>query len=930
MQTDKKDYLYLLDGHALAYRAYYAMIRSNLKATDGTPTGAIHAFCGTVVQLLKEYSPKYIGIVFDTPVPTFRHIAYEKYKIHRKPQPEELTIQIPIIKEIMTKLNIPVFTKDGYEADDILATFALRFSDAKHHAVIVTGDKDLFQIAGDNVHIMMPSKTGVGFNLFSPDEIYAKYGYHPHQVVEYKAIAGDTSDGIPGVSGIGEKGALKLLSEYGSLEKIYENINKIANKKAHNALIESKEMAFVSKDLATIETKVPIDATLDQFIFKPSSDGELAAIFHRLGLKRTPLDLTKVVKEKYDIDVDYQHPDAKNIEKSSYTLTHTKPEKQLPLKSHIIYTKDELHDLIAKLKKADIIAIDLETDSIDTLKANIVGIALSTDDTDGYYIPLLHKTGEGMFKEVDDRQLKADLVISELKPILEKHKCIAHNAKFEYTILHRYGIDLNIHDDTILASYVDNPEISHGLKNLSREVFGHTMTEYTELTGKGKNAVTIDNVSIEKVAPYASADACICYKLHEHYEKELPKELKHILYDIEVPLVKVLSEMESEGIKVDKKYLSHLSHEYKGKLEKLEENIFTETGEQFNISSPSQLSNILYSKLSLPTGRKTTTGYSTDDDELQRLAPLHPAISHILEYRELSKLKSTYVDSLIVLADKDKNSRIHTSYNQTRTSTGRLSSTDPNLQNIPIKTAEGRKIRKAFVAKEGYTLLGADYSQIELRILAHVTEDPGFMSAYNNHSDIHTLTASNIFGVPLDKVTPEMRRKAKEINFSIVYGAGAFNISSNLGISRGEAQQLIERFFAAYPGIKRYMEQAPLDARKNGYTETLFGRRRYVPDINSDSKRARAEAERVAINAPMQGTAADIIKIAMIHVYNDIHKKKLKSRMLLQVHDELICEVADDERDVMKGIIITRMESALKMKVPLKVEWQFGDTWDMK
>lgn len=946
--------LFLIDGHALAYRAYYALIRAGLKTVDGIPTGAVTGFMNILLALIEKEKPQLLAVSFDRPTPTFRHEAYEAYKAHRKPTPEDMKPQIPLIKDVLKALDVPIYELDGFEADDVIATTAKKAAAAGYEVVIVTGDMDILQVIGGPIKALMPQKGSNDFKLFGPAEVKEKYGLTPEQIVDFKAICGDTSDNIPGVPGVGEKGALKLIEEFGTLENILANLDKIGNARARNAIQQNVELAKQSQFLATIHTDVPVALDFEAcHITHPHWD-KLNEILMKLELHNIKRRIPVVLRELgLAIEVAEEEPGG---------VVHKAPQEALPY--HIINTETELNNLLERLTHHKRFAVDLETTSLDPFRAEIVGIGLAYSGEAGYYIPVGHldlekskfldkkqKLEGGLFTEVKvlrEDQLPRELVLSKLKPLLEDGNLlkIAHNAKYERMVFKHKGIGFkNLSFDTMVASYILNPtRRSHGLKDLSKEICTYEMTPITALIGAGARAITMDRVEVEKAAPYGAADAAITYRLYEHFSQELKEEagevkessnLETLFNAIEMPLVEVLSDMEETGVCINQTYLNELSKEFQVRLKTLEEGIYADVGQSFNINSPQQLSFILFDKLQLPVQKKTATGLSTDVSVLEALRPAHPCIEKILEYRSLAKLKSTYIDALPALID-EKTGRVHTSYNQTVTATGRLSSSDPNLQNIPIKTEEGRKIRQAFIPQNPNNwILSADYSQVELRILAYICQDPGFMKAFLADQDVHATTAAAIFNVPLPYVTSDMRRKAKTINFAIVYGAGEFNISQNLGISRNEAREIIDRFFTVYSGIKSYMEQTEAGAFEKGYVTTLLGRRREIPDIRSSNRNIKAAAVRTAINTPIQGTAADIIKIAMVNLHESLRKgdpsgRPYKSKMIMQVHDELVFEVEESELEQMKTLVKEKMEGAYPMAVPLKVEMEVGKSWLLK
>lgn len=964
--------LVLIDGHALAYRQFFALERTGMKTSTGHPVWAVYGFFKAIFDLLKKVNPDAIAVSFDTGRQTFRTEAYSEYKANRQSMPDTLRQQMQLIHDGVEALSIPIYKMKGFEADDVIGTIAHRACKLGHKVLILTGDQDSFQLVENHcdIRVLIPSK---GELLeYDRDKIFEKMGVWPEQIVDYKGLRGDTSDNIPGVKGIGEKTAVKLLSEFQTMENLLENIEKVASNSVREKLINDREMALKSKFLAKIDQDVPIEfdfehthltmpdlVKLTDFLkeveFKSylSNLGYFLKAFNNGETPVIPAELVSYAKKSQEIKkpeqpVQIEHPQQSmqlNLLAGGIQEIKEQP-TELVLKCFednvcIINTQELFDALIDDLKSSKVFSMDTETTGLDVLNDKLVGISFAwneqiqtennkisinnkiKDSTKVAYVPLGHQTGT---------QLEINSVINSLKPILEDeniHK-VLQNAKFEINILKNYDIDLKgIILDTMVASYVKNPTFKHGLK---QQAFSHlkiNMQEIEELIGKGKTAITMDQVEIEKTAKYAGADAQATLELARYYSNHMDKDEEKILYDIEVPLVSVLADIEWQGVSLDTEYLKSLSKEIQGNLDDVEGQIHRIAGEKFNINSPKQVSTVLFEKLSLPVKAKTQTGFSTNAKVLESLKDVHPIINLLLEQRHLSKLKSTYIDSLPGIINK-KDNKIHTNFNQTITSTGRLSSSNPNLQNIPIRTEIGNRIRAAFVPKdkENSVLLSADYSQIELRLLAHYSEDPILIDAYNNNEDIHALTASKVFDVPLEEVTKEMRRKAKAVNFGIIYGQTSFGLSEAIGITPTEAKKFIEKYFKTYPKIKEYMDKTVTSVKLNGYVSTLFGRKRYLKDeLESRNRMIREFAYRAAINAPLQGTAADLVKLAMIRLHKELNDANLESKIILQVHDELILEVPKKELIIVKDKVKTCMELDQPLKVPLVIDIEYGPNW---
>jgi len=884
---EERETVYLVDGSSYIYRAYHAI--RELSTSKGLPTNAIFGFTKMLLRLYQDKTPSYLAIVFDAPGPTFRHKIYERYKATRPPTPEDLTEQIPYIKKIIEGFRARMLEIEGYEADDIIGTVAKIATERGFYVVIVSGDKDFRQLITDRISMWDPMKD----RIVDCKSIEEEYRIRPQQFIDVMALCGDRIDNIPGVPSIGEKTALKLIREFETLENIYENISDLKKKSLKERLIEFKENAFLSRELVKINTRVPVEIDCEELKVKEPDKDRLSEIFKELEF----ISLwNQFAKKKAETDKDYR----------------------------ICNDKRSFRELISEIKKKGIVSIDTESTSEDPMRAELVGISLSMEKDKGIYIPVAHK--------VKDRQLDRDYVIGGFKEVIEDPniKKIGQNIKYDALIFKRLNMDIKgIYFDTMVASYVINPGLrQHNLNVLAQQYLNYKMISYKEIVGGGKE--TFADVDLKSAKEYACEDAEVVWRLWPILDEKLHKEGNaSLFYELEMPLIEVLMDMEYSGVKIDEEFFKDMSIRISKELSKLEEEIFEEAGMEFNINSPQQLGFVLFEKLKLPVQKKTTKtkSYSTDVRVLETLSSLNYKLpSLILRYRSLSKLKSTYLDSLLQMINPETG-RIHTSFNQTVTATGRLSSSNPNLQNIPIRGEEGREIRKGFIADEGNLLLSADYSQIELRIFAHYSQDPVFINAFREGIDIHTKTASEILGVEMDKVTDDMRRIAKAINFGIIYGMGPLKLSQELHIDRREAQRYIESYYKRYKGVLRYREQMIDMARKRGYVTTLFNRKRYLPGINHSKARIRAEAERMAINTPIQGTAADLIKKAMIDIHRRLKEKRLKTKLILQVHDELVFEVPESELEEVKEVVLKEMEGVYPLSVPLRVDIGVGRNW---
>ncbi len=882
-----KKRLFLIDGNAYIHRAFHAL--PLLTTSRGEIVNAVYGFIRMILKILRKESPDYMAVCFDYPAPTFRHKVYEEYKATRKRAPDELRSQIPLAHEIVRALNLALFEKEGYEADDLIATLSERAKKEGIETVIVTGDKDALQLVDKSISVLNESKD-ISYN---EEEVKERTGVTPRQITDFMALMGDQSDNVPGVRGVGPKTATQLIQRFGSIENLYQHLDEIGGK-LKERLKDSREDAFLSKRLVILEENVPLKFGISHCRIKPPKREELLGLLHRLEFRSLIAELVTTKEEK----------------RVSYST---------------ILSKDDFERLLKDLRKVPLVSIDFETTGKDPMAASLVGIALSLKPFSAHYVPLIHSYLGA------PEQLDREYVLKELKPILENEriKKYGQNIKYEIILLKREGIDLKgIYFDTMVASYLLNPaKLNHNLGDIAIEYLGHKMTPISELIGKGKKEITMDEVEIERVTPYACADADIVLRLAEIMEPKLKeKGLEGLFHKVEMPLVRVLAEMERDGVLIDKEYLGSLSKEFALELKKLEKKIYSLAGGEFNINSPKQLSYILFEKLKLPVIEKTKTGYSTKEAVLRELTPSHKLPSLLIKYRELAKLKSTYIDALPLLINPI-DGRVHTSFNQTVTATGRLSSSEPNLQNIPIRTELGRKIRKAFIPKEGSILLSADYSQIDLRVLAHISKDKSLRDAFFKDEDIHSRTACEIFSISKKEVTPELRRIAKTVNFGLSYGMSPFGLSKDLGIPLKEAEKYITKYFERYRGVKKYIEEIIEEAKEKGYVITLLKRRRYIPEINHPDPRLSNFAKRVAINTPIQGTSADIIKVAMLEISERIKKERLKTKMTIQIHDELLFEVPEDEVKEVSRLAKEIMEGSIELEVPIRVDIKMGKSW---
>lgn len=881
--------LYLIDGSAYIYRAYHAI--SSLSTKNGLPTNATYGFTNMLLKVIKDKNPHYLAVAFDVKGPTFRHELYPEYKANRPAMPDDLGVQIQYIKDIVSAHNIACLEKEGYEADDIIATAVKYFTSQNTPVVIISGDKDLLQLVTDSVSFWDPMNN----RFMDPAGVKKKYNVPPDKIIDLFALMGDSSDNIPGVPGVGPKTAEKLINTFGSLDGLYENIEQIDKAKLKEKLIQHKDKAYLSHELVMLHYDISIPEDLNAYRL-PEPD------YERLRSLYTELEFTKLLKSELP---------AASLSTQGFQL---------------IQTEEALQEIISSLKKAELLVIDTETTSLDALRAQLVGISLCCNDKEAYYIPIGHKDSDD---EIRTDQLPLTTVVKFLNPLLTDKTLpkLAHNLKFDYEVLETNGMQMEGPLwDTMIASYLIDPSRrTHKLDDLCEEYLEKRLTSFAEITKKDKREDCFAYVPIKEAKDYSCEDVIGTFMLWHTFKPRLEDlDLWGLFSETEMALLPILAGMERAGIKVDRQLLQELSVEFSDKLDRLEEKIYSLAGKSFNINSPKQLGEILFDELKLPQGRKTKTGYSTDVKVLEKLAAYHDLPGAVIEHRNMTKLKSTYVDKLAELV-KENTGRVHTSFNQTVTATGRLSSSDPNLQNIPIRSEEGQRIREAFIPEKGHVFLAADYSQIDLRVMAHYSKDKALLEAFNSGRDIHNLTAAEIFRVHPGLINSQMRRVAKTINFGIVYGMSAFGLASQLNMSRKEAQTFIDRYFEHYPGIKRFMEEIIKQAQKDGYVTTLLKRRRLLPDIKSSNKTRREFAERTAINTPIQGTAADIIKLATIDVFNLLRKSKLKAKIILQIHDELIFEVPEEEIDKTSTIAKEAMESVMQLDVPLVVNISVGN-----
>lgn len=929
--SDKK--LFLLDGHALVYRAHFAFITRPLINSKGINTSAMTGFTRTLWDLMKNQNPTHIAVAFDPAGPTFRHDMYEPYKANREEQPEDIAIALPYVEKIVKGFNIPIVMKPGFEADDVIGTLAKQAEAEGFKVYMVTPDKDYGQLVSENIFLYKPSRQGNGVDIMGEPEICEKWNIsNVDQVIDMLGLMGDSVDNIPGVPGIGEKTAAKLLAQFNSIENLIANTDQLKGKQKER-VEEFAEQAMLSKKLATIDVEVPIKFDAKTFIIDPIDREALTEVFKDLEFRTLAKQIlgegaaapkAKAAAKQGNL---FGEPDAiVPLAKSSSLPKHSVADKHLGNTEHSYHLVDSAEtraDLIQLLAKQKVFCFDTETTGIDANAAEMVGMSFAVKAGEAYYVP------------VPEDQDAAKALIGEFKEVFENEQIakIGQNIKYDVIMLKWYDVEVKGHYfDTMVMHYLMEPELRHNMDYLSETYLKYRTVHIETLIGKrGKNQLTMRDVAVERVKDYAAEDADITYQLYEFFLPNLEKEgLKKLYDEVEEPLIDVLACIEKEGININVEFLNDYSKELSEQIETLEKGVYEAAETTFNLASPKQVGEVLFDSMKIPyRWRKTKTGqYSTDEEKLTELSTNYPLVADILKHRGLTKLRSTYVDALPRMVNP-RTGRIHSSFNQTIAATGRLSSNNPNLQNIPIRTPEGAKVRQAFIPRaEDFVLLAADYSQIELRLIAEISGDEAMLEAFQKGQDIHRATAARVFDVPYDEVEREQRYRAKTVNFSIIYGAGATNLSRQLNIKRTEAQELINNYFRSYPGLKKYMDDTVENARKNGFVTTLLGRKRYLRDIDSRSSLARSNAERIAINTPIQGTAADMIKMAMIHIQEIFEKQAFKSRMILQVHDELVFDAHKDELETIKPIIEEQMKNALPgLKVPILVGMGEGKDW---
>ena len=901
----KKPLLVLFDGNAIIHRAFHALPPLTVSKT-GETIGAVYGFVSMLLKTINGLKPTHYAIAFDRPAPTFRHKLFDQYKAHRPKTPDELIGQLGRVREVVEAFHIPIFELDDYEADDVLGTLSRQASEQGTDTIIVTGDADTMQLVSPRVKILYPKPRGSFSDTMLYDEaaVSQKYGVKPEHIADLKALVGDPSDNIPGVPSVGPVAATKLIQQFGSIDQIYAHIDEVTPPKLQTLLQQNEALARQSKELTTIITQTPVALNLEDCQASRYDRQEVAELFREL--------------EFFSL-----LPKLPEVETAPETMVQVETKPMPERDYHTINTTSALDELLNRLSQVKSFALDLETTSLDAMSAQLVGISLSPAPGEAYYIPVGH-VGWGQVE-----QLPLEQVLERLKPLLEAPDLdkTAHNSKYDITVLAEYGITVNnLTFDTMLAAYLLG-EKSLGLKALAFSRLGIAMTPITALIGSGTKQLSMSQVEVSQAADYACADADMTLRLTELLKPELHQQgLWSLFAEVELPLVPVLISMERNGIALDTDLLRQMSHRLGEQLLKLESEIYNCVGHQFNINSPQQLGSVLFQELKLPPARKTKSGYSTGASTLEELRGIHPIVEPILEYRQLTKLKSTYIDALPALLNP-KTGRVHTSFNQTRTATGRLSSSEPNLQNIPVRGELGKQVRQAFIAPLGSCLLAGDYSQIDLRVLAHLSQDKSLLGAFLRDEDIHAATAARLFGVNASQVTPDMRRLAKTVNFGVIYGMSDYGLEQATELSRDEATQFITSYFAQHPGVEQYIETTKQQVRRKGYVQTLLGRQRHILEINSSNRQVREAAERMAINMPVQGTSADIIKVAMINLHREMQKRQLKSKMLLQVHDELIFEVPEVEIEEMSQLVSETMSTALELSVPLKVDIKTGNNW---
>lgn len=936
----KPDRLYLLDGMGLVYRAYYSFTGRPLRNSKGENTSAAYGFATTLFRILEDERPDHVAVVFDTKEPTFRHTLFPEYKATREAMPEDMVPQLAWIKDIVRGFRAHLLELPGYEADDIIGTLARRAEREGLETVIVTADKDMMQLISPRIAMLRPSRAANEMERIDATGVAAKFGVAPAQVIEVLGLTGDTSDNVPGVRGIGEKTAIPLIQHWGSIENLYAHLDEIPQKGVREKLAAGRDAAFLSRRLVTIDTDAPVDVVVSDLRTEPPDTGALRGLFTQLEFRA----LLPRLSGDRGTDTTPPPPAAE--------LRQEPPEPdQTPVTSieqdehtyHCVTTVSALRSLVARLHSAPSFAFDTETTSTDAMRASLVGCSFAIAPREAWYIAIFHDgvpaEGSDLFggpvrtgsPAASHPGLPLGTVIEALRPVLEDpaKRITGQNIKYDMLVMRNHGIAMPPASfDTMVAGYLLRADGQHSLDSMALESLRYRMISYDDLTGTGRTRVPITDVPVERVAVYAAEDADFTLRIREHQEPRLRDAgLMDLATTVEFPLIAVLAAMEYEGVRVDVDHLASMGTKIERQVAALVAGIHEHAGGPFNINSTQQLGDVLFHRLSLPPVKKTKTGFSTDVSVLESLQGQHPIINALLEYRQLTKLKSTYVDALPSLLHP-RTGRLHTSFNQTVAATGRLSSSDPNLQNIPVRTELGKEIRRAFIPREpGWLILAADYSQIELRVMAHVSGDPALQEAFVRGEDIHTTTAARVFGVDPGDVNRDMRRKAKEVNFGIMYGIGPFGLANRLGISQTEAKDIIARYFERFPGVRQYIQGTLEKARAQGYVQTLLGRRRYIPEINSRNQNIRGNAERQAINMPIQGTAADMIKIAMVRLAAGLREQGLRGRLLLQVHDELVCEVPREEETQMRDLVVRAMTGAMTLGIPVGVDVGAGPNW---
>ncbi len=922
-----------IDVMALAYKGYYAFISRPLISSSGEPTSAVFGFVSQFLKIIEDTKPDYLAAAFDSKEKTFRHERYENYKSSRQAMPEDMIHQIQRIKEIIEAFNIPIYILPGYEADDLIGTAVKEAAQEGFDCYAVTPDKDYIQLISEKIKIIKPGRSADEIVVIDEAKVREEMGIEPSQMIDYLALVGDSSDDIPGVAGIGPKTALSLIQKFRSLENIYKNLDQIEKASIVNKLTENRENAFLSKELATIKLDTPFQMNFDEARFHKPNLEKLLNIFEELEFKSFTVKLRKLfVDQEIESPIVNQEESIKKEIDAENRTENVRVFNKSKVKYKLIMSFKEAKELAQKLSECELFVFDTETDGLDTLSVNLAGCSFAMKPNEAFFVAT-NPSAEvsSLFSSDLSDRIPVDDFVKLFKPVFENEKIkkICQNGKYDIGVLHNYGIDLkNFYFDTMLASYVIDPDQKHNMDDLSEKYLKYRPIPLLDLIGSKRTPEKIFEIDPERLSDYSCEDADITFRLYEILKEELKKEkLEKIAYEIEFPLVPVLEDMERTGIKIDINSLNAFSKGLQILLENYTNDIYKLAGEVFNINSTQQLQKILFEKLQLPQTKKTKTGFSTDAKSLETLESSHPIIEIISNYRQVSKLKSTYTDSLPSLIHPSTG-RIHTSYNQAAVSTGRLSSNNPNLQNIPIRSELGKEIRKAFVPRDkNYLILSADYSQIELRIMTSISGDENLTKAFIDGEDIHRRTAALIFEIDPKDVTLEMRRKAKEVNFGILYGLGPFGLKSRLSISQQEAKKIIDDYFSSFKNVKKFMEDSVKSAQKKGYAETLYGRKRFLRNINSQNNVVQQFEARVAVNMPIQGTAADMIKLAMINIHSTLEKRKAKTKMLLQVHDELVFDAHKDEIDELRPLIKQLMEKALPLNVPVEVDTGVGENW---